>query len=378
MSDSNIPSDYRIKIDGLLNADIDAWDDRCTIPLPVLHNLSSEGLLCPQVTTQYGGLGCNSQLTGAITAYVGSRCSSVRSLMTSQGMAAWTIQRLGNALQKTTYLELLTNGSLAAIAFSEADAGSDLSGMTTKIERGRDSILLTGEKTWITGARYADLLIVVGQLGAGEAAAVIVPTSADGVEIEPLNQPLGCRAAGHARVYLNEVRLPATNILGGCGHAMSVLVTTALSFGRLSVAWGCVGILRACLATASAHAQNRRQFGRPIADHQLILRHLAQLVTLEHVSTQACENASNNWDANRPSLAFDAVLAKYVSSRAAADGASTAVQVLASAGAQNGHVVARAYRDAKLMEIIEGSNEICELLLAEHALTPLQTYRGDL
>ena len=378
-NDCDIPPDYRTTIDGVLNAtDVEAWDDQCAIPLTVLRHLSRAGLLCPQVPSQYGGLGSNSRLTGEITAYVGTYCSSVRSIMTSQGMAAWTIQRLGSPHQRSMYLQELTNGRLAAIAFSEAGAGSDLSEITTRIERGRESVLLNGEKTWITGARYADLLVVIARFGNDEAAAVIVPTAAEGVVIEPLNQPLGCRAGGHAKVQLNNVRLPAANVLGGCGHAMAVLITSALTFGRLSVAWGCVGIVRACLAAASAHSQTRRQFGRPIADYQLILRHLAQLVTFEHISTQACEAASKNWDSNRPSLAIDAVLAKYVSSRAAADGASTAVQIFASAGAQTGHVVARAYRDAKLMEIIEGSNEICELLIAERALTPLQDNGGNL
>lgn len=378
MNDGTIPEEYRTKINDLLSAEIESWDARCEIPQLVLHELSSAGLLCPQVPTQYGGLGCDSSLTGKITAYVGSRCSSVRSIMTSQGMAAWTIQRLGALPQKRVYLPALTTGSLAAVAFTEFDAGSDLSAITTQIRREGETISLTGEKIWVTGARYADLLIVIGRLGKDEAAAVVVPTSADGVDIEPISQPLGCRAAGHANVHLNKVRLDAASILGGCSYAMSVLVTSALTFGRLSVAWGCVGILRGCLTTASAHAQNRRQFGRPIADYQLILRHLAQLTVLERVSTRVCEDASGNWDSKSPTVAFDSVLAKYVSSRAAANGASMAVQILASAGALDGHLVARAYRDAKLMEIIEGSNEMCELLLADRALNQLDAHGDEL
>jgi methoxymalonate biosynthesis protein len=290
-------------------------------------------------------------------------------------MAAWTILRLGDLPQASNYLGMLTTGRIAAVAFTECDAGSDLSAITTQVSRDGENILISGEKVWVTGARYADLLIVMGRLGGHDAAAVVVPTSADGVHIEPVRQPLGCRAAGHANVRLNKVRLPAASILGGCSYAVSVLITTALTFGRLSVAWGSLGILRGCLATASVHARKRHQFGKPIADHQLIRRHLAQLVTLERVSTQVCEHVTRNWDSNAPTVAFDAVLAKYVSSKAAAKGASTAVQILASAGAENGHLVARAYRDAKLMEIIEGSNEICELLLAEHALNPLSSRR---
>jgi methoxymalonate biosynthesis protein len=135
------------------------------------------------------------------------------------------------------------------------------------------------------------------------------------------------------------------------------------------VAWGCVGILRACLTATTAHARTRRQFGKPLAEHQLIARHLAELLTAEQIAARACEHASDCWDRGSPDMVVSTVLAKYVSSTHAARGGAAAVQVLASAGAQDGHAVARAYRDAKLMEIIEGSNEICQLILAQHALT---------
>ncbi|WP_268879359.1 acyl-CoA dehydrogenase family protein, partial [Amycolatopsis pittospori] len=178
----------------------------------------------------------------------------------------------------------------------------------------------------------------------------------------------GCRAAGHADVRLNSVRLPSSALLGGGGLSPGLLLTTALAYGRFSVAWGCVGILRACRNAAAAHARKRVQFGKPIAEHQLISRHLAELLTAERTAELACERASRSWDARSPDLVIATVLAKHVGAVNAARGAASAVQVLASAAASDGHVAARAYRDAKLMEIIEGSNEICQLLLAEHAL----------
>jgi len=137
----------------------------------------------------------------------------------------------------------------------------------------------------------------------------------------------------------------------------------------MSVAWGCVGIIRACMNAATNHARRREQSGKPLANHQLIARHLAELVIAEQVSTRVCEHASRCWDSASPDMVMAAVLAKHVSAGQATRSAATAVQVMASAGAADGHVAARAYRDAKLMEIIEGSNEICQLVLAQHALT---------
>ncbi|WP_431980536.1 acyl-CoA dehydrogenase family protein [Streptomyces qinglanensis] len=346
----------------------DAWDRAGRIPEETVRTAGAQGLMAAQIPRRYGGPGLSSAENGELTAFVGSRCSSLRSLMTSQGMAAWTVQRLGERQQRGALLPRLAGGEQAAVAFSEPEAGSDLSAMATRIEPDGESVVVTGEKVWITAACYADLLVVFGRYGDG-AAAVVVPATAPGVTVERVPEPMGCRAAGHAHLRLDGVRVPAGDVLGGAGQSTELLVGTALSYGRMSVAWGCVGILRGCLAAVGRHARTRQQFGKPLAGHQLVARHVAELLAAEQTATRACAHASHCWDTRSPEMVSATVLAKYVGSRQAAAGAATAVQVLASAGARDGHPVARAYRDAKLMEIIEGSSEICELLLAEHALS---------
>lgn len=352
-------------IDELLD-DVEEWDRARAMPREVLRKLGTAGLLCAQVPATSGGLGLSSSQNGELTAYTGARCGSVRSVMTAHGMAAWTLQRLADAGQRDVFLSQLTSGSLAAVGFSEPGAGSDLSGMTTTITKQPGSVVVDGHKVWVTGARYADLLVIFGRYGE-EAAAVVVPADAPGVRIEPVAEPLGCRAAGHAAVRLESVRLGEDSLIGG-GQAMPLLVTAALTYGRLSVAWGCTGMLRGCLRAAAGHARTREQFGVPIGQHQLVGRRLADLLVAEQLATRCCEHASRCWDARAPDMVMAVILAKYVSSGQAASGAAAAMQILASAGAHDGHLVARAYRDAKLMEIIEGTSEMCQLILAEHAL----------
>ncbi|MES4907292.1 MULTISPECIES: acyl-CoA dehydrogenase family protein [unclassified Streptomyces] len=366
MTPERLADEYAL-VERLVADRADAWDLDGEIPVEVLRELGSRGVLCGQVATAHGGLGLTSRDNGEFTAYVGSRCSSVRSVMTSQGMAAWTVQRLASEPQARRLLPELTGGRLAAVGFSEPDAGSDLSAMSTRIETTGDSVVLDGRKVWVTAAGYADLLIVFGQCDGG-AAAVAVPADAPGVHIERVADPLGCRAAGHANIRFDAVRLPSSSVLGGVGLPLPLLVTTALAYGRMSVAWGCVGILRACRNAAARHATTRSQFGKPLSEHQLVSRHLAELYVAEQVATRACEHASACWDAGSPDMVVATVLAKHVGATNAATAAASAVQVLASAAARDGHVVARAYRDAKLMEIIEGSNEMCQLMLAQHAL----------
>lgn len=341
-----------------------AWDRAGRIPVGPVRELAGAGLLCTQVPALYGGLGLPSLDTGELTAHTGTLCGSLRSLMTSQGMVAWTIQRHSTRAQREAYLPRLTGGELAAAAFSEPNAGSDLSAMCTEIVPDGDSVVVRGHKVWSTGAAYADMILVFGRFEDG-AAAVVVPATADGVGIEPIADPVGCRAAGHANIQLDSVRIPADAVLGGGAQALPLLVTSALMYGRISVAWGCVGILRTCLRSAAEHAGTREQFGTPLAGHQLVQRHLAELLVAEQTATLVCEHASRRWDDNGPDTAAT-VLAKYVGSTRAAWAAQTAMQVLASVGAEDGHPVARALRDAKLMEIIEGSSEICQLVLAGH------------
>jgi methoxymalonate biosynthesis protein len=363
-------------VGALAEGDAGGWDLAGEIPLDVLRKIGEQGVLCAEMPTEYGGIGATSLENGEFTAYVGSLCSSLRSVMTSQGMAAWTVQRLGTPEQRRSLLPGLASGRLAAVAFAEPGAGSDLSAVSTTIRREGDDVVVDGQKRWITVGCYADLLLILGRLEDG-AAFVAVPSDAPGVRIEKATNPLGCRAAGHANLFFDGVRLPADRVLGGGAMMQSMVMTSALTYGRMSVAWGCVGILRACLRAASTHAATREQFGRPLAEHQLVARHLAELLVSERAATHACEQASHAWDTGSPRTAMEAVLAKHTSATHASGGAASAVQVLASAGAQDGHVVARAYRDAKLMEIIEGSNEICQTLLARDAVEQYaRTARG--
>ncbi|BCK68545.1 acyl-CoA dehydrogenase [Streptomyces libani subsp. rufus] len=343
------------------------WDLAGAIPVQVLRRLGAAGALCAEVPAEYGGRGLSGRRNGELTAHAGTLCSSLRSVMTSQGMAAWTIQRFGTRRQRSEELTRLTNGDLAAVAFSEPQAGSDLSAISTTLTDDGDSVVVNGHKVWSTAAGYADQLVVFGRYRDG-AAAVVVPTATPGVTVRPVSRPLGCRAAGHADVILEDVRLPATQVLSGTSQSLSLLTTIALTYGRLSVAWGCVGIIRSCLRAAVAHARTREQFGKPLAQHQLIARHLAELVVAEQTATRVCEHAAGCWDDRSTELSSASVLAKHVAAGHAARAAATAVQVLASAGSVDDGPVARAYRDAKLMQIIEGSEEICQLILAERAL----------
>lgn len=343
------------------------WDLYGSIPVDVVRKLAESGALCPEVAPEFGGPGLDAIAAGRLAAHAGSLCSSARSLMTSQGMVAWMITRWGDHRQRERFLPALVGGETAAVAFSEPNAGSDLSALSTTLDIRGDEAAIDGSKVWITGASYADWILVFCRHGDGTAA-VLVPSKAPGLEIEPVAHPLGCRAGGHAMVRMVGVVVPAEHVLPGAGDPFGLQIQSALAYGRLSIAWGCLGIIRACLSAAASHAARHEQFGAPIAKHQLVAGRLGDMYASEQIVTRLCEHAAAHWRDVSPDMVTAVFTAKHVGAIQANAVAASALQILASAGAHDGKAVARAYRDAKMMEIIEGSTEMGRLHLAEKAL----------
>ena len=160
--------------------------------------------------------------------------------------------------------------------------------------------------------------------------------------------------------------MPAENLVGKIGFGFSHVGSVALDHGRYSVAWGCVGITQACLEACLQYVNERRQFGSLLRDHQLIRRMISDMATNVRAARLMCMHAGRLRDAGDPSAAVETQIAKYFASCAAAKTASDAVQIHGANGCSADYPVARHYRDAKVMEIIEGSNEIQQLTIADH------------
>jgi alkylation response protein AidB-like acyl-CoA dehydrogenase len=178
----------------------------------------------------------------------------------------------------------------------------------------------------------------------------------------------GLRAAMLAEVHLRDCEVPANSLIGRERLPSGLLIGTALHHGRYSVAWGCVGIGEACRDASLAYSRDRVQFGKPLAEHQLIRRHLTNMITDVHAARLLCESAARLW-ARRDHEAIQATLiAKYYGALMATRVASDAVQVHGARGLSSDFPVARHYRDARVMEIVEGSNEVQQLMISENGL----------
>jgi len=345
----------------------DRYDRAGCVPEDLIARMSRARLWAPFLPSGVGGADMDMVTLGAVHEEVGRGCSSVRSLLTVHTMAAWAVHRWGTAEQRERWLPGLASGAvLGAFCLTEPDAGSDASRITTRAVRDGDGWRLTGLKKWITGGQRANLLLVFARTDRG-VAAFLLPADAPGVRITPITGILGTRASMLADVHLTDALAGPDALLGPDGFASGMVMTGTLDLGRYSVATGSVGIVQACLDACADYTARRAVSAGHLRDLQLIRAKITDMVTDVTAGRLLCERAGRLKDDGDAATLTATLVAKYFASRAAARHASEAVQIHGAQGCGPDYPVARFYRDAKVMEIIEGSSEIQQITVADDA-----------
>ncbi len=324
----------------------------------LVARLAKAGYLAALLPVEHGGRGLDLIAYGLLHGEIGRACSSTRSLLTVHDMVADTIRRWGSAEQRDYWLPRLASGeTIGAFALTEPEAGSDVAAATATAEETGGGFRLSGVKRWITSGQIAGLYLVFARTERG-LSAFLVERDRPGLDVHPLCDMLGTRGSMLAELRFDGCEVPRTNLVGSLHRAHPYITASALTLGRLSVAFGSVGIIQGCLDASSAYALRRG-----LADHQLVQRMLASMVVKADAGQLLALKAAELIGARSPDAPMAATRAKYFAGVAAGDAARDAVQVLGAAGCSPDHPVARYFRDAKVMEIIEGGNEISETLI---------------
>lgn len=346
----------------------DRFEREQAIDGAVVRALAREGYLGAAVPAHLGGAPLDPVAFGELNAEVGRACSSVRSLITVHSMVCTALARWGTAEQRRRWLpELAAGRTIAAFALTEPQAGSDIERIETRATRRHGHYVLDGRKCWISFAQIADVILVFSRID-GQAAAFLVDRDTPGLSVRPVADMLGLRASMLAELNFADCAIPQDRLIGRAGFGLSAVAASALDVGRYSVAWGCVGIAEACLEASLGHALARRQFGASLASHQLIKRRLAEMAADVKTARLLCRHAGTLRAAGRPESVMETCLAKYVAARACVEAASAAVQIHGAIGCSAESPVGRYFRDAKIMEIIEGSTEMQQLLIADYEI----------
>ncbi|MET8160867.1 acyl-CoA dehydrogenase family protein [Sphaerisporangium sp. NPDC005289] len=343
------------------------FDQDGRVPRETLDRIGAAGLWAPFLPVEYGGRGASMLTVGHVHEEVGRACSSVRSLLTVHGMVSWAVLRFGGPEQRERWLPRFAAGTvLGAFCLSEPGAGSDAANLTTRATRGARGWVIDGVKRWITGGQRAGLFLVFARTGGG-IGAFLVPRDAPGVTVTPIHGMLGTRGSMLAEITFDGAQAGPDALVGPDGFAAGMVMTGVLDLGRYSVAAGSVGILQACLDACARYSAQREVSSGPLCDLQLIRAKLSDMVTDTRAARLLYEEAGRLKDRGDAGTIMATWVAKYFASVAAARHAAEAVQIHGAAGCAPGHPVERLFRDAKVMEIIEGSNEIQRITIAADA-----------
>ena len=339
-------------------------------PAELVARMAELGFLGIAVPEAYGGAGLDHVSYVLAMEEIARACASTAVIMSvNNSLVCDPIARFGSEAQKREVLTPLAQGKLlGCFALSEPEAGSDAAAQKTVAVKDGDGWLINGTKNWITNGPVADVcvLFTMNDKAAGHRGitAFILPMKTQGVRTGPPDDKLGIRGSKSSQIYLDDVRLPADAVLGEVGGGFKVAMST-LDGGRIGIAAQAVGIARAALEDSVAYAQQRRTFGKPIAQHQAIAFKLADMATEIDAARLLTLRAAWLKDHKQP-YGKEAAMAKLYASDIANRAAREAVQIFGGNGYVTEFPVERHFRDAKITEIYEGTSEIQRLVIANH------------
>ena len=352
-----------------------AWDyDRdATWPQEIVEKAWEVGLMNAELPEEYGGPGLGLLSGCLIEEEMGWGCSGIGTSLMANGLAATPVVIGGSEEVKKKYLAMLAEEpKLASFCLTEPDAGSDVGGMKTRAVKKGDKWVISGSKCFITNGSHASWYTVYAKTdpdaGHRGISAFVVPRDADGVTVDKKEDKLGQRASDTALISFDEVEVPAGNLLGEENHGFKLAMMT-LDHTRPGVAALGVGLARAAFEFASQYSKERVQFGVPIAMHQAVAFMIADMATkIEAARLLVWQSAVLLDQGKRNTLV--ASHAKRFAADSAMEIATDAVQVYGGYGFIKEYPVEKLMRDAKIMQLYEGTSQIQRLVIAREILAP--------
>ncbi len=357
------------------------WDTAGGLPLEAVRQMGELGLFALGGPEAYGGVGDFTSLCIAIEEIGRVDQSLGITLEAAVGLGANPIAQFGTPEQQARWLpDLLAGRALAAFGLTEAEAGSDASATRTRAELVDGSWVVNGSKQFITnsGTAITSLITVTAVTGRRddgrpELSAIMIPSGTPGLTVGPAYHKLGWHASDTHPVILEDARVPEDHLLGVRGRGYAQFLST-LDDGRIAIAALALGCIRACRDLARDYALERRSFGGPIGRKQAVAFMIADLDVLAHTAGLLVYAAAQAKDAGvtGAELKRSAAIAKLVTSESAVTATRLATQVLGGYGFMEDYPLARFYRDAKVLEIGEGTSEIQRLLIARGLGLPVE------
>lgn len=345
------------------------FDEKSVLDRAFIGELARHRYLLAGLPEEHGGLGLDPVHYGLFKEEIAKGCCSVGALITVQcSLVGETLLAWGSTEQQAKWLPLMASGkALGAFALTEPEVGTDAKEIKATYRDTGEGFVLNGRKKWISFAGIADFFIVIATDG-GRVSAFLVEKDTKGVTTKPMTGLLAGRASHIAEIELDDAVVPYGSVIGKIGSGFRYVVGTALDHGRYAVAWAGVAVAQACVDAMVAYARRRRQFGSKICEFQLVQGLIGDAVTKTHAARALCLRAGEMRREGNPGAVMETTIAKYFSSKVAMEVAVDAVQVHGGNGCAGDYPVERLFREAKLLEIIEGTSQIQQQIIARHGL----------
>ena len=345
-------------------------DQNAQFPMSIYENAFSLGLLNSSLPQEYGGAGLGCMELVLITEALCYGCLGIGAALCINSLAAEPILIAGTHEQKAKYLSRLTSGAMASFALTEPSAGSDVASIKTKAEKVQGGYRLTGSKIWISNANMAEFFVVFAktdpQGGYKGLSAFIVPADTEGISVGAPISKMGQKAAPACEVFLDNVFVPDEQLLGEEGSGFNIAMKVFDRSRPMVAAFG-VGLIQRCLDESLAYARERESMGRPLIAHQAIAHKLAdmrmRLETARLLTYQAAwrlDNGLNN--------TIEASMAKVNAADSAMWAATETIQIFGGMGYSTEYPAEKLFRDAKVLQIYEGTSEIQRNIIARELM----------
>ncbi len=345
--------------------DLEAADE---YPQAIADKLAALGLFGATISPEFGGLGLNATTYARIVERVSAVWMSVSGIFNAHLIMAAAVERFGTEVQKSTWLPRFASGELrGGVALTEPDCGTDLQAIRTRAVRNGSDYVIDGAKMWITNSLEGNVLAVLVKTDPAaepkhKGMSLILVEKDAGYKAKKLAK-LGYKGIDTGEMLFERVRVPAANLIGGEEGRGLQQILAGLELGRINVAARGVGVARACLEESLAYAQTRKTFGKPISQHQAIQIKLADMATRVEAAKLLVEQAARAYDTGQR-CDMEAGMAKLFATEAALENSLEAMRIHGAYGYSKEFNIERYYRDAPLLAIGEGTNELQRIIIA--------------
>jgi alkylation response protein AidB-like acyl-CoA dehydrogenase len=347
------------------------WDAQAVFPRDTLREAGALGFCGLYADSAYGGLGLSRLDSALVFEELAAACPSTAAFITIHNMATWMVSRFAQAEVARAWGPPLAAGQkLASYCLTEPGAGSDAASLRTTARLDGDHYVLDGAKAFISGAGATDVLVVMartGEAGPGGISALLVPADSAGLQYGKKEEKMGWNSQPTRAISFDGVRVPATHLLGQPGEGFKIAMK-GLDGGRINIATCSVGAAQGALAAAQRYVHERRQFGRPLAEFQALQFKLADMATELVAARQLVRLAATKLDAGDREATVYCAMAKRFATDVGFEVCNQALQLHGGYGYLRDYPLERLLRDARVHQILEGTNEIMRVIIARRML----------